>query len=113
MNIHQGWRKELKPGGAWAHLNFDLHSSLGAWKCILGWQYSEKLTIPLASCIIILKISYLSCLEFESYLWLFRKILPARQYLGQFKQPAAGENFQYFVLKLVVQKQFGNGSRHR
>ena len=36
--------------------------------------------------------------------------MPVRQYLGQIEQPAAGENFQNFVLKKVVQKQFGNES---
>ena len=97
----QGWRKELKPGGPL--LNFHLHSSLGGASRHLArtrsevhfgvaMQYSEKLTVPLTSssarsATFIVQNSNLN----RGFLRQFT--LPVGQYLGQFKQPAAGEIF--------------------
>ena len=62
-----------------------------AQKCILGCQYREKLTIPLTSsstrsATLTVQNSNINC-------GFLGKLYCLRQYLRQFKEPAAGEIF--------------------
>ena len=79
-------------------------------RCISGSQYNDKLTInDLTSSSTRLSTFIIHNSSLNSGL---RQVLPVRQYLGQFIQPAAGENFKDSVLKMVARKQFGNGHSH-